>query len=51
MIKRKMSFDNGTYIDGKKRIVYLVDTNNDTVLYSQDPYKGKSKNNKSFRQW
>ncbi len=48
MAERKMSFDNGVYVDGKKRIVTLVDAS-DKVLYSQNPYKGKQKNNKSFR--
>ncbi len=52
MANRKMSFDNGVYVDGKKRIVNLVDASNDgAILYSQNPYKGKQKNNKSFPKW
>ncbi len=51
MANRKIVFDNGTYVDGKKRIVYLIDSTKDEVVCCQNPYKGKMKNNKSHIRW
>ncbi len=44
---RKMNFDNGTYCDGKKRIVTIVTRKGYSV--TQNPYGSKRlKNTKNF---
>lgn len=45
MEKRRLDFDNGTYIDGKKRLVSIV--KNGTLICSQNPYSGSFKNVKN----
>lgn len=47
MQTRNRKFDNGLYIDGKRRIVTIIDANGN-VIGSQNPYSKKQKNCKQF---